>query len=98
MSCRVKLFLDLLGTGQMVLFRLPTRGQPGRFFFQRGEFLLQLAQPVGGSAVGFLFQRLALDLELDDAAVKLVDLFGFGIDFHAQPGCGFIDQVDRLVG
>ena len=48
--------------------------------------------------VGFLAQRLALDFELHDAALDFVDLRGQRIDFHAQSGGGFIDQVDGLVG
>ena len=48
--------------------------------------------------VGLLLQRLALDLELDDAPVELVELLGLGIDLHAQPRRRLVDQVDRLVG
>ena len=48
--------------------------------------------------VGLLLQRLALDLELDDAAVELVERLGLGIDLHAQPRGGLVHQVDRLVG
>ena len=43
-------------------------------------------------------ERLALDLELEDAAVDLVDLDGRRLDLHLQPRGGLVDQVDRLVG
>jgi len=40
---------------------------------------------------------LALDFELQDAALDLVNFRGQRIDLHAQAGGGFIDQVDGLV-
>ena len=45
-----------------------------------------------------LLQRLALDLELDDAALEPVHLLGLGVDLHADARRGLVDQVDRLVG
>ena len=48
--------------------------------------------------VALLAQRLALDLELDAAALELVQLDGHRIHLHAQPAGGLVDQVDRLVG
>ena len=45
----------------------------------------------------FLAQRLALDLELDDAAVQFVDLLGFGIDRHPEARGCLVHQVDGLV-
>ena len=44
-----------------------------------------------------LLERLALDLELDDAPVELVDRLGLGIDHHALARRRLVDQVDRLV-
>ena len=43
-------------------------------------------------------QRLALDLELDDAPLDLVDLLGQAVDLDPKPAGGFVHQVDRLVG
>ena len=48
--------------------------------------------------VGLFQQRLALDFELQDAALDFVNLDGHGIDLHAEAGGCFIDQVDGLVG
>ena len=45
-----------------------------------------------------LAQRLALDLELDPAALELVELDRHRIDLHPQPAGRLVDQVDRLVG
>ena len=39
-----------------------------------------------------------LDLELRDAALRLVELDGRGVDLHAQARRALVDQVDRLVG
>ena len=48
--------------------------------------------------VGFLRERGLLDLELADAPLDDVDLERHGVDLDAQPGRGFVDEVDRLVG
>src|SRR5205809_45963 len=50
------------------------------------------------AGVALLPERLALDLELHDLAVDLVQLLGLGVDLGAQAGGGFVHQVDRLVG
>jgi hypothetical protein len=50
------------------------------------------------AAVLLLAQRLALDLELHDAAVDLVDLRRHRVDLHPQPRRGLVDEIDRLVG
>ena len=43
-------------------------------------------------------QRLALDLELHDAAIDLVERLRLGVDLHSEPRRGLVDKVDRLVG
>ena len=63
-----------------------------------GELALEPLQPVARGLVALLLQRLALDLQLDDAAVELVELLGLGIDLHAEPRGGLVHEVDRLVG
>ena len=45
-----------------------------------------------------LLHRLALDLQLDQAAVELVDRLGLGVDLDLDLGRRLVDQVDRLVG
>ena len=54
-------------------------------------------EPVARGVVALLLERLALDLELDDAAVELVDLLGLRLCLHAQPRRRLVHQVDRLV-
>ncbi len=63
-----------------------------------GQFLLQPAEPVLGGLVGLLLQRLALDLELDDAPVEFVQRLRLGIDLHPEARRRLVDEVDRLVG
>jgi len=47
--------------------------------------------------VGFLAHRLALDLQLDQAAVELVHDLRLGVDLDLDLGRRLVDQVDRLV-
>ncbi len=65
---------------------------------QVGQLLLQLLQAFLGSLVLFLLERLALDLQLHDLAVHLVQCLRLGVDLGAQAGGGLVDQVDGLVG
>ena len=41
--------------------------------------------------VGFFAKGLALDFELEDAALDLVDIAGERVDFHAQAGGSFVN-------
>ncbi len=66
-------------------------------FPEIGQFLFQLAQALAGALVAFLAQRLALDFQLHDLAVDLVQLCGQGVDFRADHGTGFVDNVNCLV-
>ena len=63
-----------------------------------GQLLLDLDEAVLRGLVLLKLQRLALDLQLHDAAVELVELLGLGIDLHPQPRGRLVDKVDRLVG
>src|SRR3546814_8034991 len=69
-----ELFLDLVGRGQLVLLGLPARGQGRRTLFEFGQLALERVEAIARCRVTLLFQRLALDLELDDAPVEFVDL------------------------
>ena len=50
------------------------------------------------AVVGFLAQGLALDFEVRDAAVEVVDFDGHGADLQPQRRAGLVDEVDGLVG
>ena len=51
-----------------------------------------------GRVVVLLGQRHLLDLEATHQPLDLVDLDGPGVDLHAQPRRGLVDEVDGLVG
>ena len=74
------------------------RLQPRLLFLQVGQLLFELAEPLDRRLVRLLAQRLALDLELHDAAAHLVELRRHRVDLHAQLRRRFVHQVDRLVG
>jgi hypothetical protein len=73
----VQLFLDLLCGRQLVLFIPPTLGERAGFFLQLGDVPLQAFEAILRRRVGFLPQGLALDLELDQAAIEFIQLSGF---------------------
>ena len=78
------------------LFQISSRSEysfsrPLQRFLQRGEALFR-------GLVLLLLERFLLDLELDDAALELVEHLGLGVDLHADARAGFVDEVDGLVG
>ncbi len=56
------------------------------------------AEPLDRRLVRLLAQRLALDLELHDAPLDLVELDRHRVDLHAQLRRGLVDEIDGLVG
>src|SRR5688500_7760207 len=58
---------------------------PGRALLQLGELALDRLAPGHGRLVALLGQGLALDLELHDAPLDLVDLGRQRVDLDAQP-------------
>ncbi len=94
----VERLLDLVGGGELFLLGHPALGKRVRLLLEVGQLLLQPRQPVLRGGVGLLAERLALDLQLHDAAVELVERLGLGIDLHAEPRGGLVHQVDGLVG
>ena len=63
---------------------LSSRSSASRRAFEASSFSLRRASP--------------LDLELDPAALELIQLDRHRIDLHPQPAGRLVDQVDRLVG
>ena len=93
------LLLDLADAAERLLLLLPLRLHAGGLLLQLGELALDL--------VAALLRRpcpspsrsaCALDLELHDAALHLVDLLRQRVDLDAQPRRGLVDEIDRLVG
>ena len=72
---------------------------PDELLAQLGQLALDRLAALRREASSVSFcERLALDLELHDAALDLVDLGRHRVDLDAQPGGRLVDQVDRLVG
>ena len=94
----VELLLEVGRTPELLLLGHATGGQPRRILPRARRAPSRSGEPFLRRLVLLQLQRLALDLELHDAAVELVERLGLGIDLHPQPRRGFVDQVDRLVG
>src|SRR6185295_16206191 len=97
---KTKLFELGLGGANVIdgfFFRLPLGLHSRRSFLQVGNALFDLVQARFRLLVFFSLQRLALDLELDDLALELIDLLREGINLDAESRRSFIDQVDCLV-
>ncbi len=86
--------LDLLERG---LLRLPLRLHAVSFLPQRRDLPLQRLAPLHRCLVLLLEQRLALDLQLDDAPLHLVDFLRQAVDLDPEPAGRLVDQVDGLV-
>ena len=80
------------------LLALPACAQGVGLLFELRQLLLELLQPFARRGVGFLLERLALDLQLHDSARHLVELGRHGVDLGAQLGRRLVDEVDGLVG
>jgi hypothetical protein len=68
----------------LVLFGLPAGGQGVGFDLQVRDLVVEFLQAQFRRDVGLLLQGLALDLQLDQAAVDLVEFFRFRLHGHAQ--------------
>ena len=93
----LELFLDVRRTLHRRLLGLPDLLEIGVFPLELAELGLEVVEALAGCLVGLLLERLALDLELDDAAFEAVHRLGFGVDLDADAGGRLVDQVDRLV-
>jgi len=93
--------LQLLAEGpelvDLFLFGLPLGGECFLLLLGVGQFLFQLGQAFAGGGVLLLAEGLALDFQLHDAAVDLVQLRGHRVDLGAHLGRGLVHQVDGFV-
>src|SRR5438876_708172 len=81
-----ELFAQLADSLHGLLFFLPLRLEAVLFRLQVGEFLLQLGQPIARGGILFFLQGFALDLQLHNPAVNLIELARHGVDLGAQLG------------
>jgi hypothetical protein len=95
---RFELFLERANALDRFLLVLPVGFETARGFAQIFDLAFQLPQPLFRRFVFFALERLALDFELENFALHLVDFDRHAIDFNAQPRRRFIDQIDRFVG
>ena len=91
------LLLDLARALHRGFFRLPDLVEIGKLAVEFGDIRFQIGQTLFRLLVLLLLQRLALDLELDQAALEPIELLGLGIDFHADARSRFVHQIDGLV-
>src|SRR4051794_27552073 len=80
----------------LLLLALPLGAHAGGLLAQVGQLALDLLLALGGGLV--VADGHALDLELLDAALDLVDLRGHRGELDGDAGGGLVDEVDRLVG
>ena len=87
--------LLLLNLGQQVALTLPLGAHSG---VARPQLFDLLGERRDALFVVLAANRLALDLQLPDAAVEVVDLLRHGVHLESQPRSRLVDQIDRLVG
>ena len=90
--------LDVGHGAERLLLALPLGVHGVRALALLGQRALELLAPGHRARVVVVAQRLQLDLQLHDVAVDLVDLGRLGVDLHADPRRGLVDEVDGLVG
>ncbi len=93
----LQFLLDVRGALHGGFFGLPDFIEIGELALHFRDLLFQFFQALDRGLVGFLFQRLALDLLLDQLPLQAIQRFRLGIDFHADPRGRFVHQVDGLV-
>ena len=91
------LLLELRRALHRGLLGLPDFVEVGELALELGDVGFQIGQALLGFLVLLLLQRLALDLQLDQAALQAVEFLGLGVDLHADARRGLVHQVDRLV-
>lgn len=94
----VHALLELADPVEGLLLLLPAGGQAPQVLLLVGEVLADLLQALQRGRVGLVLQRQLLHAQAVDRALELVDLQRGGVDLHAQPGHGLVDEVDGLVG
>ena len=80
-----------------LLLAHPACVEPSERLAGGGEIPRDFVAPRPAAGIALPLQRLPFDLELRHATVEFVDLHRHRVDFDAEPGRGFVDEVDRLV-
>ena len=93
----IELFFEFPLLIENRFFFLPFRFQRGRFLLQLAQFFLELFQTFLAGGIFLFFQRLPLHLVLHDLTLNHVNLRRHRIELDLQSRGRFIDQIDRLV-
>src|SRR5438445_225965 len=91
-----ELGLEAADLGNDLFLLVPARAKRGSFLGETCQLLFDAGQAILGCPVGLLLQRLALDLELADLALELVELSGHGVDLSAETGRRLVDEQHDL--
>ena len=94
----LEFLLEMRGALHDRLFRAPDFVEVRVLALKVRDGRFESLQPAPGCLVGFLVQRLALDLQLDQPTLQTVELLGLGIDLHSDARPRFVHQIDGLVG
>ena len=92
------LFAHVLAALGLGLLGGPDVFEVSDFLLQRSDLFLDQRQALLRGLVLFLLHGLALNLQLDQAAVELVHDLGLGVDLDLDLRSRLVDQVDGLVG
>ncbi len=93
----LQFLLDVRGALHRRLLGLPHLFQVRVLLLERLERVFQRGETLARGLVGLLLERLALDFQLDDAPIELVQRLRLRVDLHANQRTGLIDQIDGLV-
>ena len=78
-------------------FSLPHFIQIGIFFFQTGNFFVNQSQTLFARLVAFFGNVHFFHFQLDDAAVELVHLLGFGFFLDFDAAGRFVNQINGFI-
>ena len=95
--CALEFFLDLRFALDRRLLGLQQLDEISVLGFEFVDLCFKITEPLFRSLVRFLFERFALDLELDQSPLEAIHFLGLRFNFHAYSRCGFVDKIDRLV-
>ena len=93
----LKFFLYVVRALHRSFFSDPDFFEIRKFPLQHVELRLNVCKAFSRCVVGLFFQGLAFDLELNDASLKPIHLFGLRIDLDTNARRGLINQIDGLV-
>ena len=93
----IDLLAHMLAALGLRFFRAPDFLQIGGFFFQLDDFFFDQFESLARGFILFFFDRFALNLQLNQAPIELVDDFGFGVDLDLDFGGCLVNQVDGFV-